>query len=63
MKYFLYEEQNGDILFTKKENIRLYSNLLDNFTNKVPTFSVETSSDEEAIRHLNSFMVSKSQNK
>lgn len=63
MKYVLYEGQNGDMLFTKEENVKLHPNLLDKFTNKQPTFSVEANSDDEAIKQLNSHMASRAQNK
>lgn len=63
MKYVLYEEQNGDMLFTKEENVKLHPNLLDKFTNKQPTFFVEANSDDEAIKQLNTHMASRAQNK
>jgi len=55
-KYVLYEESNGDMLFTKEENVNKNPNLLEPFTNKKPTFSIESDNDGDAIIKMNEFI-------
>ena len=62
-KYVLYEGSNGDMLFTKEENVKNHPALLDPFTNKQPTFSVEADNDSDAIAKMNEFIASRALNK
>jgi len=62
-KYVLYEGANGDILFTREENIKKHPTLLDPFANKQPTFTVEANNDSEAISMMNTFMASRASRK
>ena len=59
MKYLLYEGENNSILFTREDTIASSPGVLEPFTNKTPTFTVEADSDSEAIQRLNEFMTSR----
>lgn len=59
MKYLLYEGENDSILFTREDKLASNPGLLDSFTNKNPTFSVETADDSEAVQKLNEFLSSR----
>jgi hypothetical protein len=60
MKYVLYEGGNGDMLFAKEEEVIKSSNVLDHFTNKNPTWTVEAKDDNSAITLLNAHIMAKS---
>jgi len=62
-RYVLYEGENGNMLFTKEESVRSHPNLLEPFTNKQPTFSVEAEDDNDAVTKLNGHMMLRGQNK
>lgn len=62
-KYVLYEGQNGDMLFTKEENVKKHPKLLDPFTNKKPTFTTEANNDNDAIAKMNEFFASRAAKK
>jgi len=59
MKYVLYEGAGGNMLFTREEKVIENPDLLTPFENKTPTFSVEASDDNEAIKKLNDHMLSR----
>ena len=59
MKYVLYEGANGDMLFTKEESVSANPNLLDPFTNKIPTWTTEADDDNSAITLLNAHIMEK----
>lgn len=63
MKYVLYEGQNGDMLFTREEKVRENPTILEPFTNKTPTFTVDAVDDGEAVLKLNEFIASRITNK
>lgn len=58
-KYVLYEGNNGDMLFTKEENVVKHPKLLDPFTNKQPTFTTEADNDSDAVTRMNEFFASR----
>ena len=60
MKYVLYEGGNGDMLFTKEEEVKKNPNVLDYFENKTPTWSTEAEDDSSAVTLLNAHMMAKS---
>jgi hypothetical protein len=59
MKYVLYEGQGGDMLFTKEEKVKENPSVLEPFTNKSPTFTVDADNDGEAVLKLNEFIISR----
>lgn len=59
MKYLLYEGENNSILFSREDKIAASPGVLEPFTNKAPTFTVEADNDSEAIQRLNEFMASR----
>ncbi len=59
MKYVLYEGSNGDMLFTKEENVIKQPSLLEPFPNKKPTFTVDAENDNDAISKMNEFITSR----
>jgi len=61
MKYVLYEGDNGDILFTRETIVEANKKtILAPFTNKTPTWTVESDDDGSAITLLNAHMLAKS---
>jgi hypothetical protein len=63
MKYVLYEGQNGDMLFTKEQEVQANPHILEPFTNKTPTFTVEAENDGDAVAQLNAHIMLRVQNK
>ena len=63
MKYVLYEGKNGDMLFTKEENIKTNPGLLAKFENKTPTLTVDADDDGRAVAELNTKLLIRSQEK
>lgn len=59
MKYLLYEGENNSILFTREDKIASSPVILEPFTNKTPTFTVEAADDSEAVQKLNEFLSSR----
>jgi len=59
MKYVLYEGNNGDMLFTKEDEVKNNPHILDPFPNKTPTFTVEAADDGDAVTKLNEFIMSR----
>lgn len=60
MKYVLYEGDNGDMLFTKEEEVVKNPNVLDYFVNKTPTWTTEANDDSSAVTLLNAFIMARS---
>ncbi|MEK6828809.1 MAG: hypothetical protein AABY15_01695 [Nanoarchaeota archaeon] len=56
-KYVLYEDPNGNMLFTKEELVKNDSNLLAPFENKNPTLVIEADDDNDAVTKLNGHML------
>jgi hypothetical protein len=59
MKYVLYERENGDMLFTKAESIKVNPNLLVPFENKTPTVVIEADNDGDAVAKLNAHILTR----
>lgn len=59
MKYVLYEGNNGDMLFTKEEEVKNNPHILDPFPNKTPTFTVEAVDDGDAVAQLNAYIMTR----
>lgn len=59
MKYVLYEGNNGDMLFTKEEEVKNNPHILDPFPNKTPTFTVEAADDGDAVMQLNAHIMTR----
>lgn len=59
MKYVLYEGEGGNMLFTREDKIASNPGLLESFTNKTPTFTIEAADDSDAVQRLNEFMSSR----
>jgi len=57
MKYVLYEGNNGDMLFTKEEEVKNNPHILEPFPNKTPTFTVEAENDGDAVAQLNAHIM------
>ena len=61
MKYVLYEGENGDMLFTREEIVNVNKEtILTPFTNKTPTWTVESDDDSSAVTLLNAHMMVRS---
>jgi len=59
MKYVLYEGNNGDMLFTKEDEVKNNPHILEPFSNKTPTFTVEAENDGDAVAQLNAYIMTR----
>jgi len=57
MKYVLYEGGNGDMLFTKEEEVKNNPHILEPFANKTPTLTIEAIDDGDAVQQLNAHIM------
>jgi len=57
MKYVLYEGGNGDMLFTKEEEVKSNPAVLEPFANKTPTLTIEAIDDGDAVQQLNAHIM------